>query len=98
MSEASFETVLEELRDAAPPAPERLRALVHTLPAAQPRLTLRLRPALSAAIVIATAVGVGAAIIGGLSGTAGHGNVANYANGPAPSAKRGLPANAQKPL
>ena len=60
MSEASFETVLEELRDAAPPAPERLRALVHTLPAAQPRLTLRLRPALSAAIVIATAVGVGA--------------------------------------
>ncbi len=28
MSEASFEMVLNELREAAPPAPERLRGLV----------------------------------------------------------------------
>ena len=34
MSEASFETVLSELREAAPPAPERLRELVRALPAA----------------------------------------------------------------
>jgi Domain of unknown function (DUF4349) len=67
MSEASFDMVLQELRDTAPRAPERLRNLVNTLPAAQPRRSLRLRPALSAAIALAIAVGLGAAIIGGFT-------------------------------
>lgn len=65
MSEASFETVLDELRGTAPRAPERLRELVRTLPAAKPRRRLRLRPAISIAIAIALAVGLGAAIVGG---------------------------------
>jgi hypothetical protein len=69
MSEASFESIAQELRAAAPPAPERLRSLVRTLPIAQPRLALRLRPALSAAIAIAIAVGLGAALIGGFRGS-----------------------------
>jgi hypothetical protein len=68
MSEARFETVLQELRDTAPRAPERLRNLVSALPAAQPRRSLRLRPALSAAVGLAIAVGLGAAIIGGATG------------------------------
>jgi hypothetical protein len=69
MSEARFETVLQELRDTAPPAPERLRNLVSGLPAAQrSRRSFRLRPALSAAIGLAIAVGLGAAIIGGATG------------------------------
>jgi hypothetical protein len=66
MSEASFEAVLIQLRDTAPHAPERLRDRVRALPAAQPRRSFRLRPALAAAVVIAVAVGVGAAVIGGL--------------------------------
>lgn len=66
MSEPSFEVVLQELRDTAPTAPERLRSLVNALPAARPRRSLRLRPALSAAIVLMLAVGFGAALIGGL--------------------------------
>jgi Domain of unknown function (DUF4349) len=82
MSEASFETVLNELRDAAPPAPERLRGLVRSLPAATPRFSLRIRPAISAAIVLVLAVGVGAAILDGLSqDPAGHSNTANYFSG-----------------
>lgn len=68
MSEASFDMVLRELRDTAPRAPERLRNLVSALPEARPRRTLRLRPALSAAIGLAIAVGLGAAIIGGATG------------------------------
>ena len=47
MSEASY---LAELREAAPPAPERLRELVRTLPAPKPRVSLKPRPALSAAL------------------------------------------------
>jgi Domain of unknown function (DUF4349) len=65
MSEARFETVLQELRDTPPRAPERLRELVRAMPAAQSRRSLRLRPALSAAIALAIAVGLGAALIGG---------------------------------
>jgi Domain of unknown function (DUF4349) len=68
MSEANFDMVLQELRDTAPRAPERLRTLVNALPAAQPRRSLRMRPALSAAIALAVAVGLGAAIIGGATG------------------------------
>jgi hypothetical protein len=101
MSEAKFESIARELRAAAPPAPERLRGLVHTLPSAQPRRALRLRPALSAAIAIAVAVGLGAALIGGLRGSQPTRNVANFA--PFPAADKGaahksveLPANAQK--
>ena len=64
MSEASY---LTELREAAPPAPERLRELVMTLPAPKPRVSLRARPALSAALGVLLAVGVAAAIVGGIS-------------------------------
>jgi len=67
MSEASFETVLTQLRAAAPPAPERLRDLVRTLPAPPTQRAVRLRPALAAAIAIAIAIGLGAAAIGGLA-------------------------------
>ena len=76
MSEASY---LVELREAAPPAPERLRGLVHSLSDTRPRFALRIRPALSAAIAVTLAVGVGAAILSGVRGTTGQGNVASYA-------------------
>ena len=66
MSEASY---LTELREAAPPAPERLRELVMTLPAPKPRVSLKPRPALSAALGVLLAVGVAATIIGGISGS-----------------------------
>ena len=69
MSEASFDMVLQELRDTAPRAPESLRHRVGALPAAPPRRSFRLRPALAAAIAIAVAVGLGAAIIGGVTGS-----------------------------
>jgi Domain of unknown function (DUF4349) len=69
MSEASFETVLQELRDTAPHAPERLRERVAALPVAQARRSIRLRPALAAAISLAIAVGLGAAVIGGVTGS-----------------------------
>jgi hypothetical protein len=78
MSEARFESIMRELRAAAPSAPEMLRVRVRTLPTAQPRLALRLRPALSAAIGIAIAVVLGAALVGGLRGSE-HGNIANFA-------------------
>ena len=68
MSEASFEMVLNELREAAPPAPERLRGLVRSLPAATPRFSLRIRPAISAAIVTMLVVGIGVSIYAGLRG------------------------------
>ena len=74
MSEASFDTVLQELRNRAPRAPERLREHIATLPAAQARQSIRLRPALAAAIAIATAVGLGAALIGGVTGSDSSGS------------------------
>jgi Domain of unknown function (DUF4349) len=92
MSEASFDMVLEELRDTAPGAPERLRNLVTSLPAAQQRRSIRLRPALSAAIALVIAVGVGAAVISGLSGSSPHRNVARFA----PARDTGA-ATAQRP-
>src|SRR5512133_554485 len=67
MSEASFERALRELRESAPPAPERLRELVQTLPTAKQRRPVRFRPALVAVAAIAIAVGLGAAAIGGLT-------------------------------
>jgi Domain of unknown function (DUF4349) len=69
MSEASFDTVLQELRDTAPQAPERLRNRVSALPAPQPRRSLRLRPALAVAIALAISVGLGAALVGGFTGS-----------------------------
>jgi Domain of unknown function (DUF4349) len=68
MSEASFETVLNELRISAPYAPQSLRERVRALPTAHPRRAPRLRPALYAAAAIAVALAVGAAVIGGLNG------------------------------
>lgn len=83
MSEARFEMVLQELRDTAPRAPERLRNLVSALPATRPRRSLRLRPALSAAIVLMLAVGLGAALIGGLEdATQNRTDRANYFGAP----------------
>ena len=83
MSETSY---LVELREAAPTAPERLRGLVRSLPAATPRFSLRIRPAISAAIVTVLVVGIGASIYAGLRGDpAGHVNHANYFGAPAHS-------------
>jgi Domain of unknown function (DUF4349) len=76
MSEASFDMVLEELRATAPHAPERLRERVAALPAAQPRRSLRLRPALVVAIALALSVGLGAAILGGITGSEPNESVA----------------------
>jgi hypothetical protein len=64
MSEASY---LAELREASPRAPERLHELVQTLRAEEPRRSLRIRPALIAAVGGAVVVAVGAAAIGGLT-------------------------------
>ena len=69
MTEASFDVVLQELRDTAPSAPERLRDRVGALPAAESRRSPRLRPALAVAIALVLAVGLGAAIIGGIKGS-----------------------------
>jgi hypothetical protein len=69
MSEASFDMVLQELRNTAPWAPERLRDHVATLPAAGSRRSLRFRPALAVAIALALSIGLGAAIIGGVTGS-----------------------------
>src|SRR5262245_60887744 len=69
MSEGSFDMVLRELRATAPPAPERLRERVSALPAAPARRSFRLRPALATAIGLAFAVGLGAAVIGGFTGS-----------------------------
>jgi hypothetical protein len=65
MSEARY---LLELREAAPRAPERLRDVVRTLPKSEPRQALRLRPALAGAAAITVAIGLGAAVIGGVAG------------------------------
>jgi Domain of unknown function (DUF4349) len=69
MFEASFDMVLQELRGTAPHAPERLRERVAALPVAQARRSIRFRPALAAAISLAIAVGLGAAVIGGVTGS-----------------------------
>ena len=69
MSETRFDGVLRELRNTAPRAPDRLREHIAALPAAQARRSNRLRPALAAAIALAIAVGFGAAVIGGVTGS-----------------------------
>jgi hypothetical protein len=98
MSEASFETVLNELREAAPPAPERLRGLVRSLPAATPRLSLRIRPAISAAIVTVLVVGIGASIYAGLrEDPAGHVNRANFFGAPPRNGSQATTSRAFEP-
>jgi hypothetical protein len=84
MSEARFDNVLQQLRDTAPTAPERLRNLVAALPEARQRRSLRLRPVLSAAIVTVLVVGLGAALIGGLDDATVNqgGNRANFFGAP----------------
>ena len=67
MSETRFENALQELRESAPRAPERLREHVTALPA-RPQRSFRFRPALAAAIALAIAVGLGA-VIGGVTGS-----------------------------
>lgn len=62
MPEASFDLVLQELRDTAPGAPEALRERVRELREPAPKRRLRLRPALVAIPVIV----LGIAVIGGL--------------------------------
>ena len=64
MSEASY---LVELRETAPPAPNRLREVVQALPTAESRRTVRFRPALAGAAAIAVSIGLGAAVIGGVT-------------------------------
>ena len=90
MSEASFDMVLQELRDTAPQAPERLRNLVSALPEARPRRSVRLRPALSIAIALVIAVGLGAALIGGLDDATVNqgGNRGNFFSAPEGSRTR----------
>src|SRR5262245_5478074 len=66
MSEASY---LVQLREAAPRAPEGLRELVRTMPAAERSRRAPFRPALVAALAIAVAVALSASLIGGLKGS-----------------------------
>ena len=65
MSEASFDTALSQLREAAPTAPHRLREQVGALRPAQSRIRPWLRPALLAAVIVAVAVGTLAALVSG---------------------------------
>src|SRR5215218_90592 len=65
MSEASFETVLSQLREAAPAAPESLRERVLVLRPVQSRIRSWLRPSLAAAIILAVVISVVAALASG---------------------------------
>jgi Domain of unknown function (DUF4349) len=62
MSEASFDMVLQELRDTAPVAPEALRERVRALREPAPKRRLRFRPALVAIPIVV----IGVALIGSL--------------------------------
>ncbi|MBD0347585.1 MAG: DUF4349 domain-containing protein [Thermoleophilia bacterium] len=71
---ARLHEVLEELRASAPPAPEHLRARIDQLAAAEPagRHTFRERISLRGALLVlapaVVVIGLGAAVIGGISG------------------------------
>jgi hypothetical protein len=65
MSEASFETMLNELREAAPDAPERLREQVRALHPAKSRIRPWLRPSLAAAVIVAVVFSLLAALVNG---------------------------------
>ncbi len=69
MSEDRFENITRELREAAPPAPEGLRERVSSLRQPEAKKVWRLRPALVAAAALALTVGLGAAAVGGLTGS-----------------------------
>jgi hypothetical protein len=92
MSEASY---LVELRGAAPSAPDRLREVVRTLPTAEPRPKVRFRPALAAAAAITLAVALGAALIGGLTGSTHRETIRPEAGGA--QFRPQLPAAARQP-
>jgi hypothetical protein len=68
MSEARFEKTMREIRENAPSSPEQLRERVRALGEPQSQNLFRLQPALAAAVGIALAVGLGAAVVGGLTG------------------------------
>jgi Domain of unknown function (DUF4349) len=63
MSEASFETVLAQLRDRAPSAPDGLREHVRALRPIESRLRPWLRPALVAVVIVALGVSALAALV-----------------------------------
>src|SRR6266508_925012 len=69
MSGPRFDDVLHELRAKAPLAPDRLRERIRELAVAdvRPTLRLRFRPALGLAGAGILALGIGAALIGGLT-------------------------------
>jgi Domain of unknown function (DUF4349) len=69
MSEDRFENVMRELREAAPPAPQRLRQRVSTLRQPRAKRVWSLRPALVGAAALTLTVGLGAAAVGGLTGS-----------------------------
>ena len=98
MSEASFDMVLQELRNSAPHAPERLRERVAALPAAQSRRSFRPRPALAVAIALVLSLGLGAAIIGGVTASEPNESVAreSVAFKPAPTAGSARAGQAQQ--
>ena len=92
MSEAR-ENVIRELRETAPAAPEQLRERVRALREPQSRSLLRLRPALAAAIALTLAVGLGAAVIGGLSGESTPDRTRALAQAPAGRDQGPTPSN-----
>ena len=69
MSEPELDLMLLELRAKAPSVPEGLRERVRALPEPPARRVLQVRPALVAAVGIAVALGLSAALIGGLTGS-----------------------------
>jgi hypothetical protein len=73
MSEPRIDEIVRELRATAPPAPQNLRDRVGALPEPPPRRSFRigLRPALVGAAALAVALGVGAAVVNGLTERSG---------------------------
>jgi hypothetical protein len=94
MSEARDETMVRELRKAAPTAPESLRERVRALREPQAGHAWRLRPALVAAVAIVLAVGVSAATIGGLKGSTKEKSLIEF-GGVRGNAEREAPAPAR---
>jgi len=89
MSEASFETVLAQLRETAPAAPDRLREQVRALRPAESRLGLWLRPTLLAAVIVAIAVSALAALVGNGHETRGVQSTSRALAGEAPTYRAG---------
>jgi hypothetical protein len=87
MSEPSFEMVLNELREAAPPAPDRLREQVRALQPAQSRIRPWLRPVALAAVIVTVAIGALAALISGSNNTRREQSVVQSLAGQKPAHK-----------